>query len=163
MLGLSRREGLPDPELRVRGKLLDLGIFELGLEGRLWLPVYDFNRFATEFGVPMAVHVGHLLKIDFGVYTLIADQHPNSVLFVLDAPANFWFQVTRKVWLGPMAGVRFYGYNYYGDNPFDVILGFGLGVSVTRWLDIKTQLLFPRINEGAQYFGAGAGVGFVFE
>ncbi len=149
-----------NPELRVRGKLVDIGVFELGLEGRAVLPASRDSRFTTVFGVPMAVHAGHFFKLDFGVYSVLGLYDP--FVFALDVPVNAWFQVTDKVFLGPMTGLRVYA-NYITNPGFDLMLGFGLGVHLVKWLDLKTQLVFPRVNQGAQFFGAGVGVGFVFE
>lgn len=148
-----------NPEFRVRGKLVDVGVFELGLEGRAIVPTFG-TRFSTVFGVPMAVHAGHFFKLDFGVYNVLGFDNP--IVFALEVPVNAWFQVTRKVFLGPMTGFRVYS-NYFANEQVDVMLGFGLGVHLVRWLDLKTQIVFPRINEGPQFFGGGVGVGFIFE
>jgi hypothetical protein len=42
----------------------------------------------------------------------------------------------------------------------DVSLGFGLGYSLARAVDLKTMALFPAINhtQGARNFGAGVGI-----
>jgi hypothetical protein len=37
-------------------------------------------------------------------------------------------------------------------------LGFGLGYSITRSIDLKTMFLFPAINDDSRDFGAGLGV-----
>lgn len=155
-----RDDTFANPELRVRGKLVDVGVFELGIEGRMLLPAATDSRFVAGFGVPMAVHAGHLVKVDLGIYTTVGAY--DAAVFVLDVPANVWFQVTDKVFLGPMTGLRAYS-NYFTNPAFDFILGVGLGVHLTKWLDLKSQFVFPRINQGAQFFGAGIGVGFVFE
>lgn len=159
-----------NPELRVRGKLLDVGVFELGVEGRTIFPVGDPDtRASVVVGVPMAVHVRSLLRIDTGVYTVFsfydrAGTYADRTIFVFDVPANFWFQVTPQIWLGPMTGFRVYNDRYYFSNSSaDFILGFGMGITLAKFLDLKWQAVFPRLNEGVQYVGAGVGVGFVFE
>jgi hypothetical protein len=68
----SRASTLANPELRVRGKLLDVGAFELGLETRVAMPVVSDSRFTTMLGVPMAAHVGHVFRLDFGIYNVFA-------------------------------------------------------------------------------------------
>lgn len=154
-----------NPEIKVRGKLIDLGVFELGLEGRTYLPFAPETYFNVAFGVPMAVHAGHLLKVDFGVYNVVA-YSPTwryGTLYVLEAPANFWFQATNKVFLGPMTGLRVYSSNWPTNPHFDFILGFGLGVHLAKFIDLKTQLVLPRVNRGLEFLGAGVGLGFVFE
>jgi hypothetical protein len=37
-------------------------------------------------------------------------------------------------------------------------MGFGLGYSITHYLDFKTMFLFPAINEDSRFYGVGAGV-----
>ncbi len=37
-------------------------------------------------------------------------------------------------------------------------LGFGLGYSITHYLDFKTMFLFPTINNDSRIFGTGAGI-----
>jgi hypothetical protein len=157
----SGADTFANPEFRVRGKIVDVGVFELGLEGRMIFPATNGSRFGASFGVPMAIHGGHFVRVDTGVYTTIV-AYDNNPPVIFEAPANIWFQATDKVFLGPMSGFRAYA-NYLQNPSFDFILGFGLGVHLVKWLDLKTQFVFPRVNEGAQFFGAGVGVGFVFE
>ena len=155
-----------NPEIRVRGKLVETRVFELALEGRGYLPTADGTHFATLFSVPMQIHSG-IFRADINPGFVVGFYNPAA--FVLSVPINLWFQVTRKVWLGPLTGFRAYDRGYYngpyggGNGAFDLILGFGLGVSVAPFLDIKTQLIFPRINDGADWFGAGVALGFVFD
>lgn len=149
-----------NPELRVRGKIVDIGVFELGVEGRALFPAADGTRFATVAGVPMAVHAGHFFKLDFGVYNTFAFY--DRFRFAFEVPVNVWFQATNRLFLGPLTGFRAYS-NFGLDPGFDFALGFGLGVHLARFVDLKTQFVFPRINQGAEFFGAGIGVGFVFE
>jgi hypothetical protein len=74
-------------------------------------------------------------------------------------PADFWFQVSHRVWLGPMTSLRFIDPGP-GGSYTDFLLGFGLGIQPASFVDLKTWLLFPRINHdaGARTFGAGFGV-----
>ncbi|CAN5609064.1 hypothetical protein BH09MYX1_BH09MYX1_27010 [soil metagenome] len=152
-----------NPELRVRGKLVDTGGFELALEGRIVAPFAQPHYFYHYFGVPMAFHAG-IFRAD--IQPGIGLGFSNPLFFVLSVPVNLWFQVTRKVFLGPLTGVRVYDRDYYnglpGGGPFDIMLGFGVGVSFTPWFDLKSQFLFERINGGAQWFGAGVAAGFNF-
>jgi hypothetical protein len=66
--------------------------------------------------------------------------------------------------LGPMLGFRWYSRPVYAYGPtdFDVNLGFGLGVSLARFVDLKTQIYLPRVDAGVHEVGAGVGVGFYF-
>ena len=153
-----------NPEVRVRVKVVETRVFELALEGRGYLPVADGTRYSTLFSVPMQIHSG-IFRADINPGFVVGFY--NQTAFVFSVPVNLWFQVTPKVWLGPLTGFRAYNRNYYygssGLSAVDLILGFGVGVSVTPFLDIKTQLLFPRINDGADWFGAGVALGFVFD
>lgn len=152
-----------NPEVRFRGKLVDTGGFELALEGRVVAPFAYPHYFYHYFGVPMAFHAG-IFRADIQPGFGMAFSNP--LFFVFSVPVNLWFQVTRKVFLGPLTGVRVYDRNYYGGlpggGPFDLMLGFGIGVSFTPWFDLKSQFLFERINGGAQWFGAGIAAGFNF-
>jgi len=155
------RNTVSNPEVRVRGKLVETRVFELALEGRAYLPTGDGTRFATLFSVPMQIHSG-IFRADINPGIVLGFYNPAA--FVLSVPVNLWFQVTPKVWLGPLLGFRAYDHGYYANGgPVDLIVGFGVGVSVTPFLDIKSQLLFPRINSGADWFGAGVALGFVFD
>ena len=57
-----------------------------------------------------------------------------------------------------MTGVRLYHQGNFDRT--DWSLGFGLGYSITRALDLKTMVLMPGINhpEGARNIGAGVGI-----
>jgi hypothetical protein len=158
-----------NPELRVRVRILHLKhIFELGVEARTIFPVVTYNGVGTDatlvVGAPMALHLGKIVRFDFGAYTHLVFI-PGNLVATLDLPAAFWFQVTNRVFLGPMFGFRFYNQNVYGGTwrNADFNLGFGLGVSLARRVDFKFQVYFPRVEDGAQFVGAGAGVGFYFD
>jgi hypothetical protein len=143
-----------NPELRIRGELVDSSVIELALEGRAYLPIEQFTRFGVLFGVPLAFHLGSIVKLETGAYIPVVFQNPTDSAVSL--PFNAWFQVSSKVWLGPMTGFRI-------DNPGarrsrgDFSAGFGLGYQITRYLDFKTQFLVPAVGN-ANNFGFGAGI-----
>jgi hypothetical protein len=140
-----------NPEIRVRGQLVDGRVFELALEGRAYLP---FNTgFGMLFGVPIAFHFGEVARLDTGVYVPILFYSPTQT--VVSFPAHLWFQISHALWLGPLLGVRI----YQGDHTV-FPLGFGLGYQVTRYLDFKTQLLFPMLDSHGAHeaWGLGAGI-----
>jgi len=156
-----------NPELRVRGRILHIRrIFELGVEGRAIAPFANGTSFTQIVGVPMALHFGHRVRFDFGAYSHFTFRNTvaGGVLATLELPAALWFQVHPRVFLGPMFGFRYYSENVYsaGSANVDVNLGFGVGISLARFLDLKMQVYFPRIEDGIQYFGTGAAVGFYF-
>jgi len=149
-------ESVANPEVRVRGALVRLPVFELALEGRLIVPI-EGNTAGVLFGVPLAFHLGNRVRLDTGAFVpiVIGNGRIPSTLAV-SLPLDVWIQVTRRLWLGPMTGVRVAN---VGDPPSTayVSLGFGLGYQVTHYLDLKTMILFPDLADTSS-FGTGFGV-----
>jgi len=158
-----------NPEFRIRGELVDLEPFELGLEGRVNLPFAHYgNRgsyFGTEFGVPLAIHIANVVRLDTGVWVPVTYTSP--VLWAIDVPVDVWIQITRGFWLGPRVGFRHTDFGNPNGDPFrpdrsrdDILFGFGLGWQVASFVDLKTQVLFPAVNHNdpGQAFGAGFAV-----
>jgi hypothetical protein len=154
-----------NPEFRITGAILNAEIVEIALEGRVVLPFEHGTRFGGLFGVPFLFHIPRIIRLDTGVYIaeFFYEHNPNNPNAFYDqnhpflvAPGRLWFQVSDRVWLGPMAQVV--------HNPFTgnvaLLLGFGLGVQLHRIVDFKTQFYFPNVNRdaGAREFGVGAGV-----
>jgi hypothetical protein len=166
---------ITNPELKVRVRILHLKrIFELGVEVRHNLPVLHDTVFNLVAGVPMALHLGRHVRFDFGGYTgftfygnggPLAGDYGTSFSFY--APAALWFQIDR-VYLGPLFGFRWYDHNVYanaapGNQDWDFMLGFGLGVNLGHYVDFQLQSYFPRLNAWEEkQFGVGAGVQFYF-
>jgi hypothetical protein len=149
-------DALVNPEVRVRGELVGDEIVELGLEGRLILPLADGTYVGAMFGVPLALHLGNRVRLDTGAYVpIVFAKHDTPV--DLSIPVDVWIQATPRVWLGPMTGVRVHRLGESGSTS-DVSLGLGLGYTITHALDFKTMLLFPEINHGGRLFGLGAGL-----
>jgi len=151
-------DSVANPELRVRWTAYSGSVVEVGLDGRMFMPVEDATRFGVMFGVPLAFHVADFLRIDTGLY--IPTVFYDDTFLAFSLPAYFWFQVNEKLWLGPMSSLRF---TNVGNNTSatDFLLGFGLGYQVARAVDLKTMLLFPAIDdETTRNFGAGFGVQF---
>jgi hypothetical protein len=155
-----------NPEVRVRGALVREEVFELGLEGRLIVPV-EGNDAGALFGVPMALHLGRRVRLDFGAYTPVIfgsgnpppPRGPTAWNVDVDLPIDVWIQVSPRLWLGPMTGFAFRHINR-GDARSDLSLGFGLGYQITHYLDFKTMVLLPYITDqgSGPEFGVGAGV-----
>jgi hypothetical protein len=153
-----------NPEFRVRWAAYRGRVVEVGLDGRVYTPLEQGSRFGVMFGVPFAFHIGNTLRIDTGVYIpiLVANANlPTST--ILSVPGYFWFQVSHKVWLGPMVGLR----HVDPGGPFatrdDFLLGFGVGWQVASAVDLKWMVLIPRVNTNAdepRAFGGGFGVQF---
>lgn len=147
-----------NPELRIRWIAYSVDFVEVGLDGRVFLPVESLTKFGTMFGVPLAFHIADFMRIDTGPYIPIVFTDPTFNGLVI--PAYFWFQPTEKLWLGPMASLRFID---PGPSDYDasLLLGFGLGYQVARAVDLKTMILFPAVEDDfARRFGAGFGVQF---
>ena len=147
-------DGVANPEVRVRGRVIHGAVVELALEGRAYLPIEDGSRFGMMLGVPLFLHLGSRARIDTGLYVPILFRERTET--VLSVPVDLWLQATTRLWLGPMSGVR----NYNRSGTTDIALGFGLGYQLTPSIDLKTMLLFPGINqrEGARHVGAGVGL-----
>ncbi|MEO7091685.1 MAG: hypothetical protein ABI175_00455 [Polyangiales bacterium] len=155
----TRTDPWANPEARVRGSLVHGRVVELALEGRAAFPFESGSRFGAMFGMPLAFHIDHSVRLDMGVYVPVLFYDPT--ITAVSLPLDVWIQATRNLWLGPMTGVRFedFGRDREGRRT-DVSLGFGLGYQVHRVVDLKTMALFPGINhtEGARNFNAGFGV-----
>jgi hypothetical protein len=151
---------LANPEFRVRWAAYSGSVVEVGLDGRVFLPFETGSSVGVMFGVPLAFHIGDLLRIDLGLYIPVVTGDPTSV--VISVPAYFWFQVSHSVWLGPMVGLR----HIDPGGPFpshdDFLVGFGLGYQVASAVDLKWMVFAPRVNgnEDARVYGGGMGVAF---
>lgn len=147
-----------NPEFRIRWVAYSGGITEVGLDGRLFLPVENGAHFGLMFGVPLTFHVADYLRIDTGAYLPIVFDDP--AFNGLSIPGYFWFQTSEKLWLGPMAQLRFIDPGP-GGHDAHLLLGFGLGYQVANAVDLKTMILFPTVdNDIVRQVGAGFGVQF---
>jgi hypothetical protein len=149
------RDSLANPELHVRGAVVRGEVADLALEGRVFLPFETGTHVGMMFGLPVLLHLGAFARIDTGIYVPVVLSDP--VQTWVSFPFHLWFQVNRELWLGPILGVQI-------ANPGSDVhlpLGFGLGYSFTRYLDLKTWLLFPQIEQtggAGDMWGLGAGV-----
>lgn len=157
----TRFDTFANPEVRVRWAAYAGDVVEVGLDGRVILPVEEDSRAGVMFGVPLAFHIGRSARIDTGPYvtTLFYDR----TAWVFSLPGYFWFQVGDRFWLGPMLSVRHFDYGGGGlgsQTRDDLLLGVGFGYQVASAVDLKWMWLFPAINQdrGATNFGAGFGV-----
>jgi hypothetical protein len=143
-----------NPEARIRWVAYSGSVAEVGIDGRIMLPVEDKSRFGVMFGVPLAFHISDFLRIDTGAYLPIAFYDKTTV--ALSIPGYFWFQTSDKLWLGPMAALRFYNHGFLDDGAH-LLLGFGMGYQVHPAIDLKWQILFPAADNT---FGHDYGLGF---
>ncbi|WP_394828446.1 hypothetical protein [Pendulispora albinea] len=175
-----------NPEVFLRGTLLDLEMVAIGLDTRFVLPLasdtsttvpgptpgttqkleVNDSYFSWVPGVPVRVRIPNLARIDTGIY--IPFQFAEKTIYAVDIPAHLWFQ-SGDIFFGPLVGVRF-SHNplVVGDeDKGDIRLGFGGGYTVAGFVDLKAQLYANSINhepdKGGSWtntigFGLGAGI-----
>ena len=143
-----------NPEFRITGAIVHAPVVEIALEGRVVLPFEHNTKFGGLFGVPFLFHIPPIMRLDLGFYLGDFFYDPNRPFFVI--PARFWFQVSERVWLGPITQLQ----HVPATNDLFFLLGFGLGVQLHRIVDFKTQFYFPEVNRdpGAREWGLGAGI-----
>jgi hypothetical protein len=148
---------LANPEVRVRGAVVRRDVAELALEGRFIVPVDPNTPAGLEFGMPLALHLGDRVRLDTGFW--LPTTFTNPATLGISVPLDVWIQITPRLWLGPMTGLQWFDVtrNPPANQPA-VSMGFGLGYSITHYLDFKTMFLFPELNEDSRVFGVGAGV-----
>ncbi|WP_394828731.1 hypothetical protein [Pendulispora albinea] len=150
-----RPDAFANPEFRVRGQLVDTQVFELALEGRAYIPLEDRSRFTAVFGLPLGIHIGRVVRMDTGVYVPLRVYDPTEIYFSI--PFDIWFQVTNRLWLGPLFQFK---HRAEPEPASDFGVGFGLGYQFASWVDLKTQIFWPAVDNdrGATNVGAGVGV-----
>jgi len=159
-----------NPELRVLGRLVDLSVVELGLEGRLSMPFETGTRTSFLVGIPVRLHFGRIVRIDTGAYVPVVFYSngggPVANAVSVNLPAAVWFQVARRFFLGPLAELRINNDDpaLGVDRATGLLLGVGLGYQISRFADFKADFDFPRVNgTPGPDFGAGAGLGLHFD
>jgi hypothetical protein len=163
--GLAPNSAFANPEFHLRGTMVPLDVFELGLETRVVVPTSDGSYWDFTPGVPIRIHIPGLMRIDTGLWLPIffvqqqQQQALNlpSTVYILDIPAQAYFQI-GSAFVGPQTGIRF---NNIGSSPSstDIPLGVGGGYTIGGILDIKAQLRMERLTWFNQSFGGGIGVG----
>jgi hypothetical protein len=154
-------DAIANPEFRVRWAAYSGRVVEVGLDGRFYMPVEQDSRAGIMFGVPLAFHLGTFMRIDTGVYIPVLFY--DDIGTVISVPGYFWFQVSNRVWLGPMVGIRHVDPGGPNNSRNDLLVGFGVGYQVASAVDLKWMLIFPNANadnDVARVWGAGFGVQF---
>jgi hypothetical protein len=151
---------LANPELRMCWAVAQGSTVQLGLEGRVYLPVERGTRVGVMFGLPLRLRLG-AARIDTGVYVPLLFYDP--VRSAISFPVHLWLQASRGLWLGPLLGVRIVNQGSASHNEYP--LGFGLGVTLASAIDLRTWFLFPDISgdAAARTFGAGVALQIRFE
>jgi len=151
---------LASPEFHLRGTLVPLDVFELGLETRLVVPSSGDVGFTP--GVPIRIHVPGIVRIDTGAWLPIDfSSGPNgSSYYVLDIPAQAFFAI-GDAFVGPLTGIRFVGIGG-SSTTTQIPLGVGGGYTFGKVFDVKAQLRTEAVNQSGwpqNAFGGGIGVG----
>ena len=109
---------------------------------------------------PLRLRLG-AVRLDTGVYVPIIFDSPTAS--AISFPLQIWIQAARTVWLGPMLGVRIV--NQRGGTDTQYPFGFGLGVAMNPFVDLRTWILFPDLSgeAAARRFGAGVALQIRFE
>jgi hypothetical protein len=155
----TNNDRVANPEVHFRWAVARGSAAELGLELRAYLPIENGSSFGLMFGLPIVLRAG-AIRLDTGLYLPVIFSDPKRT--VISLPLHLWIQATRTLWLGPLFGVRVVS---GGGSHDEYPLGFGLGSSLTRSVDLRTWILFPDIsqNEAARTFGAGVALQLRFE
>jgi hypothetical protein len=151
---------LANPEILMRWSVARGRVAQLALEGRAFLPIEGGTRFGIMLAAPLRLRLG-AVGIDTGVYVPIIFEDPTAS--AISFPFQIWIQATRAVWLGPLLGIRIV--NQRGTTFTEYPFGFGLGVAMNPFVDLRTWILFPDISgdAAARTFGAGVALQIRFE
>jgi hypothetical protein len=147
-----------NPEIRLRGTMLDATIVQVGLETRVIIPTDSSSSFELVPGVPVRIRLPGFARIDTGVWLPI--ELNSSTSYTIDLPGQLFFQADNA-FFGPMTGIRF---NFPGggaSSTTDVPAGIGGGYTLSSVIDLKVQVRTERINDvdWSKYIGGGVGVG----
>lgn len=154
--GFSGVDTFNNPELWGRYEFLDTENVEVGAEARIFVPFADQTRVGLMGGIPVNIHLPGKLRVDTGGYVAIGAYDP--VLFYFRVPAQAWFNVTDKVFLGPLTGLQVVSFS--NNTTTSINLGFGVGYSILPELDLKVlPIYWPGINndDGISNFGFSVG------
>jgi hypothetical protein len=146
-----------DPELYLRGTLVDVDVVQIGLETRVILPTAQGTNLAITPGIPFRFHVPAYVRVDTGVYFPVAPFDQDAG-FVIQIPAQLFVQV-GDAFFGPLTGFRYAG---AGDGPNPAITaGVGGGYTLGGVLDLKAQIYTDLVNDPgwANHIGGGVGAG----
>jgi hypothetical protein len=154
----TNHDRMANPELRLRWTVARGSAVLLGLGARAYLPIEVASRFGLMFEMPVAFRLGSV-RIDTGVYVPIIFTNPTAT--VVSIPVHLWIQASSTFWLGPLFGLQIQNPGGHDAYP----LGFGLGSSLSRQIDLRAWLLFPDIgqDQGGRTFGVGVGLQIRFE
>ena len=156
------RNNFDNVEMHLRGSIVSVEVFELGLETRVVIPTDNVSVVALTPGVPMRIHIPDFMRIDTGLWLSVPAASSNFY-YVLDVPAQAYFQI-GDAFVGPQTGIRFTSPAGGAGSYTEIPLGVGGGYTFGGVLDIKAQLRTEHINSDPANappwgFGGGLGVG----
>lgn len=146
-------------ELHVRGSLVSVEVFELGLETRIVIPTDSQSVVALTPGVPIRVHIPGCMRVDTGLWLSVPVE--SNPYYVLDIPAQAYFQF-GDAFIGPQTGIRWSnpaGGPGSGGSYTEIPLGVGGGYTFGGVLDVKAQLRTEHVNSSPSPWGFGGGLG----
>jgi hypothetical protein len=149
----TRFDRVANPEIHLRWALARAQAADLGIETRFYMPIESGSRFGFMFGLPIRLRVGWILRIDTGLYVPVIFYDPAYT--AVSVPVHVWIQAAPRLWLGPLFGLRVVNQN---GSRSEYPLGFGLGTSVSRIVDLRTWFIFPNMNQDAAARTWGAGI-----
>jgi hypothetical protein len=146
-------ETLANPEISLRLMVLHSSSAELGVEGRLYIPIEAGTDTGVMLAVPLAFHFSPTVRLDTGIFVPIIFSDPTRS--VISFPFHLWLQASDQVAVGPITGIQVH-------NPggsITVPLGLGLNYGATSTADLRFWFLFPNIKGDGQARNYGAGIG----
>lgn len=141
-------------ELHLRGSIVSVDVFELGLETRVVIPTDSTSVVAFAPGLPMRIHIPDFMRIDTGLWLSVPVE--SNPYYVLDVPAQAYFQF-GDAFIGPQSGVRFTNPGGGGGSYTEIPLGIGGGYTFGGVLDVKAQLRTEHVNSSPSPWGAFGG------
>jgi hypothetical protein len=144
-------------EMHLRGSIVSVEVFELGLETRIVIPTDSKSVVAFTPGVPIRIHIPDFMRIDTGLWLSIPSES-NNFYYILDIPAQAYFQL-GDAFVGPQTGIRFTNPAGGAGGYAEVPLGVGGGYTFGGVLDIMAQLRTEHINSSPSQLGFGGGLG----
>jgi hypothetical protein len=145
-------------EMHLRGSIVSVDVFELGLETRVVIPTDSTSVVAFTPGLPMRIRIPDFMRIDTGLWLSIPSESNPNFYYALDVPAQAYFQI-GDAFVGPQTGVRFTNPGGGAGSYTEVPLGVGGGYTFGGVLDIKAQLRTEHINSSPSPLGFGGGLG----
>ena len=100
---------VPNPELRIRWRGARVGLWEIGLEDRVVLPLETEPEASDVLGLWASLHLGHIARVD-GAFQVIVTVQKFAIGRVaqpgLAAPLRLWINATRSLYFGVLGAAH---------------------------------------------------------